>query len=91
MITGRIIGSIDATIQHPFYEGKRKMVVEKIAPDGKPTGDYLVAIDSVGAGIGETVLVLDEGTGARQVVQSTDAPLRSIIVGIIDHIHITSP
>ena len=86
MITGRIIGNIYSTINHPFYDGKKLLMVEKIDPKGTGTGDYLIAIDSVGAGAGETVLVLDEGTGARQIVGSNDAPLRSIIVGIIDQI-----
>jgi len=90
MITGRIIGSIYSTINHPFYDGKKLLMVEKIDPKGTGTGDYLIAIDSVGAGPGEPVLVLDEGNGARQVVGSSDAPVRSIIVGIIDHIEKTS-
>jgi microcompartment protein CcmK/EutM len=58
--------------------------VERTAPDGSPLADYLIAVDTVGAGPGERVLVLDEGNGARQVVGSTDAPVRSVIVGIID-------
>lgn len=86
MITGRVIGSVYSTINHPFYDGKKLMMVEKTDPQGKPTGDYIIAIDSVGAGPGEIVLVLDEGTGARQIVGSSDAPLRSIIAGIIDQI-----
>lgn len=84
MITGRVIGSIYSTINHPFYDGKKLMIVEKTDPSGSARGDYLIAIDSVGAGPGETVLVLDEGNGARQIIGSSDAPVRSVIVGIID-------
>jgi ethanolamine utilization protein EutN len=84
MITGVVSGSVYSTINHPFYDGKKLMIVEKIAPDGQPTGDYLIAIDSVGAGPGERVLVLDEGNGARQIINDPEAPVRSIIVGIID-------
>lgn len=90
MIIGRVIGEIHATIQHPFYAGKKLMVVEKITPEGKPLEEYVVAVDSVGAGPGETVLIVDEGNSARQIVQSTTAPLRSIIVGIIDEITLGS-
>ena len=43
-------------------------------------------LDSVGAGAGETVLILDEGNGARQVLQAPDAPVRDVVVGIIDEI-----
>lgn len=84
MILGRVIGEIHGTIKHPFYNGKRLLIVEKLAHDGKSTGDYLIAADSVGAGADERVLVLDEGNGARQVLDSTDGPVRSVVVGIID-------
>lgn len=86
MILGRVIGEIYGTIKHPFYEGKKLLVVEKTSPAGAATGDYLVAVDTVGAGVGEPVLILDEGTGARQVLGSTDGPVRSVIVGIVDSV-----
>jgi ethanolamine utilization protein EutN len=86
VILGRVIGEIHGTIKHPFYDGKKLLVVEKTSPAGVPTGDYIIAADSVGAGVGEDVLVLDEGTGARQVLASNDGPVRSVIVGIIDSV-----
>ncbi len=87
MILGRVIGEIHGTIKHPYYEGKRLLIVEKIAHTGVPTGDYLIAADAVGTGAGERVLVLDEGNGARQILQSTDGPVRSVIVGVVDDLH----
>lgn len=84
MILGRITGEIHSTINHPFYDGKKMLIVEKIRPDGTTAGDYLVAVDTVGAGPGETVLVLDEGNGARQILASATGPVRSVIVGIVD-------
>ncbi|HMO50470.1 MAG TPA: EutN/CcmL family microcompartment protein [Kiritimatiellia bacterium] len=86
MITGRVIGQIYSTINHPFYDGKKLMIVEKTDPTGKAGSDYLIAVDSVGAGPGEPVLILDEGNGARQVLNDANAPVRSVIVGIIDHV-----
>ncbi len=88
MILGRVCGTIHSTINHPFYDAKRLLVVDKLDPYKKPTGQYLIAIDSVDAGVGEIVLMLDEGNGARQIVDDSTAPLRSIIVGIVDDIHI---
>jgi microcompartment protein CcmK/EutM len=87
MILGRVIGEVHGTIKHRFYEGRRLLVIEKIKPGGEPAGDYLIAADSVGAGADERVLVLDEGNGARQVLESKDGPVRSVVVGIIDDIH----
>jgi len=84
MILGKVCGQIYSTINHPFYDKKRLLIIDKLSLDGKPSGDYLIAIDSVGAGFDETVLVIDEGNSARQVVDDPAAPLRSIVVGIVD-------
>jgi len=86
MILGRIIGAIHSTINHNFYNGKKLLLVEKLSPSGKRSGSYLIAVDSIDAGAGETVLVLEEGNSARQVVNDPMAPIRSIIVGIVDEI-----
>jgi ethanolamine utilization protein EutN len=80
MILGKVIGEIHGTIKHRFYEGKRMLVIEK------QNGEYLIALDAVDAGAGETVIVLDEGNGARQVFDSADAPVRSVVVGIVDDV-----
>lgn len=85
MILGRVVGSITSTINHPFYDAKKLLIVERAVPSGVPAGDYLIAVDTVGAGAGERVIVLDEGNGARQIFVSKDAPVRSVIVGIVDH------
>lgn len=86
MILGRVFGAIHSTINHEFYDGKRLLLVDHLTPDLEPTGDYLIAVDSVDAGMGETVLVIDEGNSARQVVDNPTAPIRSIIIGIVDQV-----
>lgn len=84
MIIGTVLGHIVSTINHPYYDGKKLLMVEKEDFTGKP-GGYLIAIDGgVGVGVGERVLVIDEGNSARQVVNDERAPLRAIIVGIVD-------
>ena len=86
MILGVVTGSVYSTINHPFYDRRRLLLVERLAPDGKRTGAYLIAVDNVGAGAGETVLVIDEGNSARQVFEDSTAPVRSAIVGIVDQV-----
>ncbi len=88
MILGVVRGRLYSTINHPYYDGKRMLIVDRIAPDGKPEGGYLIAVDSVGAGAGETVVMIDEGSSARQIVGDKTAPLRSIIIGIVDDIQV---
>ncbi len=88
MITGIVVGNIHSTINHGFYDNKRLLIVDKTNADGTRTENYIIAVDSVGAGAGETVLVIDEGNSARQICRSPDAPVRSVIAGIIDRIDI---
>jgi ethanolamine utilization protein EutN len=89
MILGRVVGEIYSTINHPICEGRKLLVVDRIGPDGAPSGGYLIAIDQVDAGVGETVLMIDEGNSARQVLDAPNAPVRSVVVGIVDHIAIS--
>ncbi len=84
MILGRIIGSVVSTIHHPIVQGRKLLVAERLDQAEKPTGGYIIAVDAIGAGQGETVLILDEGSGARQILEDAAAPIRSVVVGIVD-------
>lgn len=88
MLLGRVCGTIHSTINHPFYDNKRLLLVDRLKRDGSPSGKYLIAVDTVDAGAGETVLVIDEGNSARQIINDTSAPVRSVIIGIVDHVNI---
>jgi ethanolamine utilization protein EutN len=88
MILGKVCGTIHSTINHPFYDNKRLLLVDRLKKDGTPSGKYLIAVDSVDAGAGEIVLIVDEGNSSRQIVDDASAPLRSIIVGIVDHLEV---
>jgi len=88
MILGRITGIVVSTIHHPVVEGQKLLVAERLDPTGRPTGGYIIALDVVGAGQGETVLILDEGSGARQILGDSNAPVRSIVVGIVDAVEL---
>jgi microcompartment protein CcmK/EutM len=83
---GRVAGTVVSTISHPIYDGRRLLMCDLLAADGGDTGDYLICVDAVGAGAGEVVLILDEGNGARQVVGAPEAPIRAVIVGIVDEL-----
>ena len=86
MTLGTVRGHIVSTINHPFYDGKKLLVVEREDFARKPAG-YIIAIDGgVSPAIGERVLVIDEGNSARQVVNDENAPLRSIVVAIVDEV-----
>jgi len=84
MILARITGSVVSTIHHSIVNGRKLLLAERLDEAGKPTGGYLIALDAIGAGMGETVLILDEGSGARQILEDDGAPVRSMVVGIVD-------
>ncbi len=88
MILGRVQGQVVSTIKHVAYTGHRILLLDRIDGTGKELGGYLVAFDAVGATVGQTVLVIDEGNSARQVVGDPSAPIRSVIVGIVDDVHV---
>ena len=85
MKIGTVAGTVVSPISHPFFDGQRLLLCDLVDPDGTPTG-YLIAVDVVGAGVGERVLICDEGTSARQIFEIYTGPVRSVIVGIIDEI-----
>jgi microcompartment protein CcmK/EutM len=76
MMLGIVRGQITSTVNHPFYDDRKLMIVDVTDAAFEPTGKYLIAIDTVASGVGDHVLVLDEGNGARQVLSSEDGPVR---------------
>jgi len=90
VILGRVTGTVVSTIEHPFYDGHKQLIVRYLKADGGYDGEkYVIALDLVGAGVGETVLVQDEGNSARQVLKTgPTGPVRSLIVGIVDDVDV---
>jgi ethanolamine utilization protein EutN len=84
MKLGRVVGTVVSTIDAPDLEARTLLVCDLLGPDLQPAGGYLIAIDTVGAGAGEVVLLLDEGNSARQVLRAPGAPIRTVVVGIVD-------
>ncbi len=84
MVIARVTGTVVTTISHPHYKGRRLLVVQPLSLPGQPADGDFLALDNCQSGIGDTVLVNREGSGARQVLQNPDAAVISVIVGIID-------
>ena len=82
----RVVGTVVSTITVPVFEGRTLLLCDLLGPDGAPAGGHLIAVDTVGAGPGETVLLLDEGNGARQILGAPNAPVRTLVVGIVDDV-----
>jgi ethanolamine utilization protein EutN len=87
VILARVAGAMHSTINHEFYDGRRLLICDRLDRKLAASGQYLIAVDAVDAGVGETVLIVDEGNSARQVVGDDSAPIRSIIIGIVDAVY----
>ena len=85
MQLGLVIGTAVATQKHPSLEGHKLLVIQpQMADGGTPDGDPQVAVDGVGAGIGEHVMITSDGRGAREIVGRTNTPVRWTVIGIRD-------
>lgn len=88
MFVGRIRGEIVSTINHPVYDNRRLLIVDRVDETGAASGGYVIAIAATDAGVGDMVLVLDEGNGARQIIADPKAPVRSVVVGVVDAVEL---
>jgi len=87
LFLGKVIGNIVSTIKLKDFEGFKLMLVQPIYPEGRPWKDPLICIDIVDAGVGETVLYVNEGNSARQLLNlEPHGAVRAVIVGIVDEI-----
>jgi microcompartment protein CcmK/EutM len=91
MYIGRVTGSVTSTIKHKLYDGQKLLIVTRLNLDGGESDLYDICLDDVQAGVGDVVLVLDEGSSARQVLcKRGTVPVRAVIVGIVDRITLQS-
>lgn len=86
MIFAEVIGTVVTPVQHPSLDAKRILYLRVLGPDGTPTGKAINAIDGCGAGHGDRVLVMEEGNSARQLTGIANAPIKSVVVGVVDFV-----
>ena len=87
MILARIVGTVVATRKDERLVSTKLLVARPMDPRGTPEGHYLVAVDTVDAGVGETVLIVS-GSSARMASGMKDCPVDAAVVGIVDTIHV---
>ena len=87
MQIARVVGTLVATIKHPALAAKRLLLVQPYDTKGEPRGSTTMAVDVVDAGVGDWVLVLDEGASASQILANPRGPVRTVVVGVVDSVH----
>lgn len=89
MILGKVVGTVVTTVGHKHYKNRRILVIQPLTIDNDDLShDDFIALDNTQAGIGDTVLVIREGTGARQILKNPQSSIISVIVGIVDSVHL---
>jgi ethanolamine utilization protein EutN len=84
MFLARVEGNVIATRKHPSFEGWRLVICQPIGSEGQPEGGPQVAIDALGAGMHQRVILSSDGEAARAAVGDDKSPVRWMIVGIVD-------
>jgi microcompartment protein CcmK/EutM len=87
MILGKVVGNVVSTIKHQDYAQYKLLVIQPVDQTGTPRGKSFLAVDAVQAGIGDTVLVIDEGGSGRAILGAPDnRTVRTVVAGIVDQI-----
>ena len=84
MQPAKVIGSITATVKHSSMQGAKMLLVQPQLVEGQADGDPIIAVDGVGAGMGESVLITSDGRHSRKILQTDATPVRWTIIGIVD-------
>lgn len=88
MVIARVVGTVVSTIKHPAYHGYKLQLVQPLHLPGQSPDTAFMALDNAQAGLGDTVLVMQEGNSARDITGIEDAPIISMIVGVLDTVEI---
>jgi microcompartment protein CcmK/EutM len=89
MIVARVIGEVVATRKHPSHEGRKLLLVQPVNPDDSDRGEPVLALDAVDAGIGDRVLVVQEGYSAMSAAGRPNSPIDMTIVGVVDAVELS--
>jgi ethanolamine utilization protein EutN len=84
MQIGRVVGHAVSSVKHPSLQGWRLLLVQPLSPQGKEDGEPLLAIDNLGAGAADRVILSNDGAGARELVGIKASPVRWMVLGVCD-------
>jgi microcompartment protein CcmK/EutM len=88
MIIGRVLGEVVATRKHHSHEGRKILLVQPLALDDSAKGEPVLALDAVDAGVGDRVLVAQEGYSAMTSVGRPNSPIDMSVIGVVDEIEL---
>lgn len=86
MFLADVVGTVVSPVQHPVLEGETLLLLRPVTPTGERTAKTRIGLNRAQAGEGDRVLVLDEGNGGRQILGDPKAPVKTVVVGVVDYV-----
>lgn len=86
MFLADVIGTVVSPIQIPILDRQKLLLLRPLTPEGAATGKTRIGIDRAGAGVGDRVLVIDEGNSARQILGDPKGAVKTVVVGVVDFV-----
>ena len=88
MYLARVIGDVVSTHRHEYLGHKKLLLVRRLDLDDREEGAEVIALDVIGVGVGEKVLIVQEGNAARTLFRDTKIPVQAVVVGVVDRVDI---
>ncbi len=88
MFLADVVGTVVSPVQHPVLENQILLLLRVLDAHGRSTGVTRIGIDRAQAGVGDRVLVVDEGNAGRQMLDSPDAPVKTLVLGVVDFVEL---
>jgi microcompartment protein CcmK/EutM len=86
MFLADVLGTVVSPVQIPLLDGEKLLLLRVLHPDGRPAGKTRIALDRARAGVGDRVLVVDEGNAGRQLVPHPSGAVKTVVVGVVDYV-----
>ncbi len=86
MILAEVVGTVVSPVQIPVLDGEKLLILRPISPDGRPIGKTRIGLDRAQAGVGDRVLILDEGNSARQILGDKNAAVKTVVIAVVDYV-----
>jgi ethanolamine utilization protein EutN len=88
MFLAEVVGTVVSPVQIPILDGEKLLLLRPVSPDGKRSGKTRIGIDRAQAGVGDRVIVIDEGNSARQIVGDPKGAIKTVVVGVVDYVEV---
>ena len=88
MFLAEVVGTVVSPVQIPVLDGEKLLLLRPVGPDGTASGKTRIALDRAQAGVGDRVIVVDEGNSARQILGDPKAPVKTVVVGVVDYVEV---